>query len=86
MFKKFTYALYGHICALPEFLLKISIYFWKSIAITKTSISVPRGKFHILSKVKFSVGVDPGINVDFVKFIIKNKFTLISFFEMLTQS
>ena len=58
MFKKFTYALYEHICALPEFSLRISIYSWKSITVTKTSISVPRGKFHILSKVKFSVGVD----------------------------
>ena len=58
MFKKFTYALYEHICAPPEFALKISIYSWKSITVTKTSISVPRVKFHILSKVKFSVGVD----------------------------
>ena len=51
MFTKFTYAVYEYICALLEFSLKISIYCWQNVAVTKTSISVSTEKFHILSKV-----------------------------------
>ena len=60
MFTKFTYAVYEYICALLEFSLKISIYCWQNVAVTKTSISVSTEKFHILSKVNCRKQQIPG--------------------------